>query len=85
MDKILGYILENEDLTSLNYLNMTGYDPIDQEIVQHIKDSGEFSATALSALSIQHALRYMQLCNQYAGKKIDKEVLEYLTKIQNEE
>ena len=81
--KELAHILEHEDLESLKYLKKNIILEIDTEIVAYILEMGEFSAESLLNISMEHALRYIQLCNQQKQKEISQELDNYIIVLTN--
>lgn len=69
--KILGKAFEDEDIKTLELLSLDKYAPIEQAIIKHILDTRDFSAASILPLGIDHAARYMELCNKYVTQKKD--------------
>lgn len=84
-DKKLGYYLENEDIDGIMLINKKYLSEIDQQLVDHIISTGRFSAEIIAQeLSMEHAIRYMTLCNN-AMSEMKEALDDQIIKLKNDE
>lgn len=80
----LNNIIESEDLESLDLLPIEGYDKITQEIISYILETRTFSASSIGKnLSIEHAKKYIDLCEGKLLDEIKMGIDVHITKIIN--